>query len=354
MCVFSLAGCSLAPGLYLHEGQFESSTEVEREAMPVTLIPITPSVVKRLYQLELSTPVNHVQGTVGDGYKYLVGPQDVLSITVWEHPELTIPDGGQRPLELMGNRVRADGTIFYPYVGILKVAGKSTEQIRVELSEKLSSYIQKPQLDVRVVAFNSKKVHVAGAVGKPGTVPLSDVPLTLADAINLSGGVNEKADIQEVILTHEGVNRVFNLQDFYYQGDQSQNVLLQDRDIVYIPVNTVRKVYVMGEVSNAAALSIPDGKLTLAEVMATAGIDQNTADPGKIFVLRQSKDKPLAYQLDASEPGALILATTFPLKPLDVVFFSTASLTRWNRVLSQLLPTVESLWALDRLANTTR
>jgi polysaccharide export outer membrane protein len=348
--VLSLTACSLAPGVYMHEGQFEPSTEAVPETVPVTLIPITPELVRQQQLREQGTIGLSAAGAESADFQYLVGPQDVLSITVWEHPELTIPAGGQRPVEQEGNQVRADGTIFYPYVGILEVAGKNTEQIRAELTEKLSRFIKKPQLDVRVVGFNSQKVHVAGAVTKPGVVPLTDVPMTLSDVINLSGGANEKADIQEVILIRDGKNRTFNLQDLYHKGDLSQNVLLQNRDIVYVPVNTYRKVYVMGEVSSSAALAMPDGKLNLAEVMASAGINQQSADPERIFVLRQGEEKPLAYHLDASEPGALILATTFPLQPLDVVFISTSDLSRWNRVLTQLLPTVQTLWTIDRIS----
>ena len=346
--VLCLAGCGLSPGIHLQDGQFEASDTDEQEEVPVTLIAITPSLVKQQYQDELDSSVQKVQD-VTESYQYLVGPQDVLSITVWEHPELTIPDGGRRRVEQSGNRVRSDGSIFYPYVGLLQVAGKPTEQIRIELTKKLSRYIKQPQLDVRVVTFNSQKVHVAGAVARPGVVSLTDVPLRLADVITRSGGVNKNADLQEVILTRDGSNQLLNLQNLYYKADLSQNILLKNNDIVYVPVNSTRKVYVMGEVRNQTSLPMQDGKLNLAEVMATAGINQQAADPERIFVLRQSKGKPLAYHLDASEPGALILATSFPLRPLDVVFVSTSNLTLWNRVLTQLLPTAQTLWTIDRI-----
>jgi polysaccharide export outer membrane protein len=106
----------------------------------------------------------------------------------------------------------------------------------------------------------------------------------------------------------------------------------------------------MGEVNAQTSLSMQDGRLNLAEVMATAGVNQKAADPERIYVLRQSEGKPLAFHLDASEPGALILATSFQLKPLDVVFVSTSNLTLWNRVLTQLLPTAQTLWTIDRIS----
>lgn len=350
-CLSLLSACSLSPGLYVDEDQFDKVDGEDARPAPVSLIPITHSVIQQQYQKRASFVPRSKASTSSDSYQYLVGPQDVLNIIVWEHPELTIPAGGQRPVEYDGNRVRADGTIFYPYVGILSVAGKTTATIREELTKRLSRYIKKPQLDVRVVAFNSQKVHVAGAVMKPGSVPVTDIPLTLGDAVNAAGGISEKADIQDVTLTRGGSNQKYNLLDLYYKADLSQNVLLQDKDIVYVPVNTMRKVFVMGEVSKPAAMPMQDGKLSLADVIATAGIEQKSADPEQIFVLRRGIDRPLAYQLDASQPGALILATAFELQPLDVVFVSTSSISRWNRVLTQLLPTVQTLWSIDQISS---
>jgi polysaccharide export outer membrane protein len=348
-CAVLLTGCSLSPGLFIQQGQFEQTADSDAAQEAITLIPITHDIIKQQYQQHAKLiPASGTDHSFA-GYQYRVGPQDVLNIIVWEHPELTIPAGGQRPVEYDGNRVRADGTIFYPYVGVLHVAGKTMEMIRETLTEKLSRYIKNPQLDVRVVAFNSQKVHVAGAVTKPGSVPITDVPLTLGEAVNAAGGINDKADIQEVILTRDGRNIPYNLLDLYYKADVSQNVLLQDKDIVYVPVNTMRKVFVMGEVSKPAAMPMQDGRLSLADAIATAGIAQQSADPEQIFVLRQGKDKPVAYQLDARRPGALILATAFALQPLDVVFVSTSSLSRWNRVLTQLMPTVQTLWTIDRI-----
>jgi polysaccharide export outer membrane protein len=349
LCAMTLAGCSLAPGVFLTEGQFEPSADEAAEPLPVTLVPITHETIRVQRGARVVAPLSADELNVGREYQYLVGPQDVLNIIVWEHPELTIPTGGQRPVVEDGNRVRPDGTIFYPYVGTLYVAGKTAAEIRVELTEKLSRYIKQPQLNVSVVAYNSQKVHVAGAVTKPGSVAITDIPLTLSDAVNAAGGVSETADIQEVNLTRDGKNAVYNLVDLYYRGDLRQNVLLRDKDIVYVPMNTMRKVFVLGEVSKQAAIPMHDGRLTLADAMASAGLNQNAADPERIFVLRQGAEKPLAYHLDASEPSALILATAFELQPLDVVFVSASHLTRWNRVLSQLMPTVQMLWTVDRM-----
>ena len=244
-----LTGCALSPGLTFDSGDFESedSAKTEPEALPVTLIPITPSLIEKQSQAsKISLPVNNTVTEVSE-YEYRVGPQDVLNIIVWDHPELTIPTGGQRPAEEDGHRVSSKGTIFYPYVGVVDVAGKTTEKIRDILTSRLSKYIKKPQLDVRVVGFNSQKVQVAGAVEKPDSYPITDVALMLSDVVNTSGGNNERADIQSVILTRSGVNTRYNLIDRYYRGDASEDIQLQNEDIVYVPANNLPIRSVLGK-----------------------------------------------------------------------------------------------------------
>ncbi len=353
-----LTSCAWAPGLYYDQDDFEKDESVEEpEPLPVTLIPITPSLIEKQYQnsltpLPIQNPALDIKTDVSE-YEYKVGPQDVLNIIVWDHPELTIPTGGQRSAEEDGHRVSSKGTIFYPYVGVVEVAGKTTEQVRNVLTKHLSKYIRKPQLDVRVVSFNSQKVQMAGAVDKPDSYPITDVPLMLSDVVNMAGGNNERADIQSVILIRNGVNTQHNLIKRYYRGDSSEDIMLKNDDIVYVPANNVHKVFVMGEVETQASLPLIDGQLTLADALASSGVRQLTASDENIFVLRKGEDlsKPYAYHLDASEPGALILATAFQLQPLDVVFVSTAGLARWGRTLFLLMPSVNALWTVDRLVN---
>jgi polysaccharide export outer membrane protein len=105
--------------------------------------------------------------------QYLIGPGDVLQITVWDHPELTIPAGSFRDPEDSGQQIGDDGYLYYA-------------ALRDVLTDRLSTYIQDPQLDVRIVGYRSKRVYVVGEVRNPGVLPLDDLPLTIADAISLS------------------------------------------------------------------------------------------------------------------------------------------------------------------------
>lgn len=100
-------------------------------------------------------------GTAGK-YNYRIGVHDVLSVVVWDHPELTIPAGEFRSPELAGHLVSEEGTIFYPHVGTIKVVGKTAAEVRELIARGLAKTTQDPQVDMRIVAFRSQKAYVSG------------------------------------------------------------------------------------------------------------------------------------------------------------------------------------------------
>jgi polysaccharide export outer membrane protein len=279
-------------------------------------------------------------------YQYTIAPFDVLAVTVWDHPELTTPASQYRSSEENGNPVQADGTVYYPHVGVVPVAGKTVAEVRAILTERLKRVIQNPQLDVRVAAYRGKRVQVTGMVLQPTTVSIMDVPLRVQDAIAAAKGFAPEADWSDVTLTRaDGSVQKLDLLALYERGDFSQNWLLKAGDVVNVGDRTRNRVFVIGEVRRQQARVMTNRRMTLAEAIGDAdGIDLVTANPAKIYVIRGAFEAPLIYHLDASSPDALLLATAFQLKPRDVVLVSAYELSRWNRVMSQILPTIQGLW----------
>ncbi|HIF8759058.1 TPA: polysaccharide biosynthesis/export family protein [Legionella pneumophila] len=188
-CALALSGCGTLPGMEnLNTSKMNKITSIHKIPVQSTLIPITPELLN---------------ATTRKGYHYLIAPSDVLNIVVWQHKEFT-PEGPSNVSSTLnpsthgaagqpGYLVNNDGEIYFPLVGYVKVAGKTVDAVRIDLSEKLRKYVINPQINVRVADYRSKKVYVFGEVLKPGFLPVNDQVLNIADALSMVGGIDQKS-----------------------------------------------------------------------------------------------------------------------------------------------------------------
>jgi polysaccharide export outer membrane protein len=288
---------------------------------------------------------------LGDAKPYVIGNGDLLSILVWDHPELNIAAAGAQALTSSGAQspaafvVDQGGMVQFPYVGAIKLAGLTELQARTILADKLVKSIKRPDITLRVLAFRSKKIYIDGEIKTAGNQAIDDVPMTLLEAVTRAGGFMPTSDQSNIVITRSGVQYPINLPQLVRRGVDPSSIVLHNGDMVRVRSRDENKVYVLGEVNAAKALPMNNGKLTLAEALGEAGgLNQLSSSARQVYVIRNaSAAEPLVYNLDARSPVALALADNFELDPHDVVFIDASDLARFNRVISLILPSAAAV-----------
>lgn len=321
------------------------------EATPgndVRLVEITPDFVagNRDAQAAPGLPAD-LSTYRPDTYRIQAG--DMLLVTVWDHPELTTPAGTMREAATNGRLVYPDGTMFYPYVGTLRVEGMTLEELRDTLRSRLARYLQNPQLDVNI-ASHGGQVAMQGAFTNTAPQSITTVPLTLSKAIGTAGINTREADLSGLVLIRDGNRYPIDLDALSRSGDTDE-IYLKPGDRLFLPFNDRKEIYVLGEVMRPQAIAFKTSDMSLTQALGRAGgLDQVTSKGDAVYVIRgvdasqltgDSATAPSAatvYHLRAKSAAAFALAQAFPLRAGDVVYVGPAGITRWNRFLSQLLP----------------
>ncbi|MFM0273149.1 polysaccharide biosynthesis/export family protein [Paraburkholderia aspalathi] len=352
-----LSGCMVAPGMRMSSSAALPISDGSKGNVPLELNVPIQEINLSLLQQRRNNPARVESQDIAalldnKSAPYAIGPGDVLQITVWDHPELASAESGsgqngsaQRPADPpAGFVVNSNGDVQFPYVGQLKVAGKTADQVQKELAASLT-YFKNPQITVRLASFRSKQVYIEGEVRTPGVQPINDVPMTLYEAINRAGGLQATADQSRLVLIRGGKSYSIDMTSMLDQKISGSQIVLKDGDVLRVTSRDQNGVYVMGEVNKPIfATPLRDGSLTLSDALSQAGsLNNNSADAHQVFVIRASTPQtPEIYHLDAESPIAMVLANQFQLMPKDVVYIDGNGLVRLNRVLSLLLPAINA------------
>lgn len=160
---------------------------------------------------------------------YQLGAGDVLAIDVWGFDELKIE---QMP-------IRPDGKIAIPLSGELQAAGITPGELASSITTKLSEYLNNPIVSVNVIKFRTTRVYVLGEVVKPGMYEI-EKQHNLIDALGMAGSYTKYAAKKKVYVIHKNQATEplkMNLLNLLERGDMSQNITLNDGDIVYLTNN---------------------------------------------------------------------------------------------------------------------
>lgn len=233
---FMLVGCGVnfMPGMSnLNVSHLHRKMTYEKIHVEPVLIPITPTLIA---DQRVST------------YDYRVAPSDILYISVWEHPEFqmltqqglttsTIP-GAAGAAGQTGFLVNARGKIYFPLIGYVNVQEKTIDQVRSAITKQLRKYVPNPQVNVRVADFRSRRVYVLGEVGKTGFLPITDQPLTIADALAQSDWFDSKYADPSNIYVIRGDYRAPEI--FWLDAQTPDKLLLAEgfslkpKDVLYV------------------------------------------------------------------------------------------------------------------------
>lgn len=350
-----LAGCAASPGMYFDPNKNTVSANGVEEKPDIT--PITAELVQQMKAN--SRPVNdRVEQLYGMPEPYRIGGGDIISVVVWDHPELVFPtqtysigaafeiptsSGGSN---VPGYVVSPGGDIQFPYAGVLKVGGKTANEVRDMMAKILSRVVKDPQMTVRVLGFRSQRIYVDGEVRTPGMQAIDDAPMTLVEALNRAGGVlNLTGDNSRIRVTRGEQSWYVNMPALLAKGTDPAKIMLRSGDIVRVEQREDSKVFVTGEVVRPSSLLMRNGRMSLNEALGDAGgVNPNSANAEQIFVIRKTKeDKPKVYHLDGGSPAALAVAEGFELEPKDVVYVDAREVVRWSRVINLLVPSAQSM-----------
>jgi len=249
---------------------------------------------------------------------YTVGGYDRLDITVYEEADLSreeIP-------------VSADGYISFPLINRVAVSGLSTTEIADKISSLLAQgqFLIDAHVSVMVSQYRSKQYMVLGPIKLPGSYPLEAHERVL-DAISNAGGLIEDQAGQELmIIRTENPNTTderklvirINLQALLNQGDQLSNILLQDKDLIYIA--KAERFYILGQVQQPGSFFYVDKKITLVEAIGMAGGFTRIAARNRTRIVRMQGDaeKIIEVKVDAITKAGK-KAQDVPILPGDVI-----------------------------------
>lgn len=167
------------------------------------------------------------QAVNADAYLYRIGIGDILKITTWKEPDLTIEAA----------RVRSDGKITIPLLDDIHAEGLSTMALKNAIEKKLSVYVEAPNVTVTLVNPMSRQFYILGEILRTGEYPLIK-KLTVMQAFALAGGFTEWADKNKILLYRrgsQGEETIIIRYNDIIKGDFSKDIQLQPDDTIIVP-----------------------------------------------------------------------------------------------------------------------
>lgn len=357
--VWVLAGCTTLPASGPSTRAIQSGTASEVSLAAVQVVDVTAAATGRLLA-RAAPPSFRLAFGEGTPPRSIIGNGDVLDVAIWEAPpavlfgavgggeSLSAATAGQN-MALPEQMVGADGTIRVPFVGAVRAAGRSVQEVAVEIRERLNGKAHDPQVIVRLAQNATANVTVVGEVTNSLRMPLTAKGERLLDALASAGGTRQPIGKMTVQVTRGPKVSAMPLAAVI--RDPQQNIRLQADDVVTLLFQPY-SFTVLGATRKNDEVPFESVGLTLSQALGRmGGLDDQRANPKGVFIFRfEDVDLldhwdiapnativdgkvPVIYRVNMRDPATLFVAQSFPIKDKDVIYVSNAPLTDFSKFL---------------------
>ncbi len=351
--ILNLTGCAISSGLQTYDIPAQGNYTTEQGAN-LSVLQLNQNNIA-----QFEVPVSYTSSELKKLFtarhqEYHLTTNDVISIQLWAYPEITSASSGSSSPLSSGYPIDINGNIYLPLVGKIHAAGKTVTELTQTLRSQFSHYLKTPDVIVRVLSYEGNRYFVNGQVLKSGQYTLTNQPISLYTALSMAGGINPNTgDNTSVQLIRQGVTYDLNLVALEKSGYSLHKLLIQPNDTIYVNTKQNQKLYILGESSKSQALALRDQGMTLSDVLGESeGINPYTASAARIFVMRTNLQNRTStiYQLNLSSLGNLALANQFRMQKNDIVYIDATGLTRWQRIINQIVPFSSAIYSFDQLS----
>ena len=349
----SFSGCTITSGLQTYDLPEQGHYKTDQGA-ELSVIQLNQNNIPNLNKADQLSSNNLVSLFRNQQSIYRLSAGDVLSIQLWAYPEIT-PPIQDKSTSSVGYPIDMEGYIQLPLVGRVHIAGKTLAETNRFLHNQFAKYLKHPDVVVRVLSYEGRRYFVNGQVMKGGQYNLNDQPISIYTALGQAGGVDTKTgDTTNIQLIRNGQTYNLNTIQLEKQGLSLHQLLIQPNDTIFVNTKQDQKLYVMGESNKSQALVLRDQGMTLSDVLGESeGISPYSASAARIYVMRTDLNtkQSTIYQLNLNSIGNFALANQFAMQKNDIVYIDATGLTRWQRVIGQIVPFASAIYSFQLLGN---